>query len=154
MDSALKRNIKTQLERNRLSISELERRAGLKPSAVRNILDGRSKKPNIEMLRAIAKQFDQGVDALISEEEDALTGTNESSKSKYGFDTILYHDVFHELTRMIGENNIKVTIDEFQSYAKQVYDYCIESELTFIDKRFVKYTLREKIKNREPESIE
>lgn len=149
MESALKRNIKTQLERNRLSVSELERRAGLKPSAVRNILDGRSKKPNIETLRAIAEQFNQGIDDLIAEEQDALTGTNVSSKNKYGFDTILYHEIFNELTRMIGEHNIKVTIDEFQIYAKQVYDYCIESELTFIDKRFVKYTLREKIKNKE-----
>lgn len=47
----LQETIQEKLEENKISVKELERQAGLKVSAVQNILSGRSNNPGIETNR-------------------------------------------------------------------------------------------------------
>ena len=48
--SFLAENIQTKLDEQKISVSEFERSAGLKRSAVANILAGKSKNPTIEVV--------------------------------------------------------------------------------------------------------
>ncbi len=64
----LVRFIKHKLEQEGLSAYALEKRAGLKPSAVNNIIYGKSKNPSISVLKAISKALNCTVADLIGEE--------------------------------------------------------------------------------------
>lgn len=145
MGNALRDNIKRNLALHKLSVAELERKAGLKTCAVRNILDGRSNNPNIETLRAIANQFGQGVDELISPEPPVTKKRAGTIIEKIGFDAKLLKNIQDDLIKTIQKENIQLTIKEFLIFTKQIYDYSVECKLSFVDKRFVKYVLREKL---------
>jgi len=145
MSEALKSNIQKNLELYGISIAELERRAGLKTCAVRNILDGRSKNPNIDTLRAIAQEFDQKIDELL-EPENATSQQFEHNTDLYGFDPLLFMKAYNEILNKVKQFSLKITIDEMLDYIKQVYEYSIECDLKLIDERFVKFVLRQKIK--------
>ncbi len=55
--SSLAENIQMKLNEKKISITEFERSAGLKRSAVANILTGKSKNPTIEVVISIAKRL-------------------------------------------------------------------------------------------------
>ena len=65
MSSYLQSQIQTRMEAKKLSIYALEKKAGLKRSAARNILQGFSKKPSAEALKAIANVLECTVDDLV-----------------------------------------------------------------------------------------
>lgn len=67
MNTKLQANIKKRLSVRSLSVSELERRAGLKQSTVQNILHGRSKNPSIETIKCIAQELNCSIEELIGE---------------------------------------------------------------------------------------
>lgn len=146
MGDALKSNIQKNLEIHNITVAELERRAGLKSSAVRNILDGRSKNPNIETLRAIAQEFNQNIDEL-TKPDDALAESPALNVNQYGFDHLLFMKAYNELLNKAKQHDIQISIDEMLEYIKQVYEYSIECDLKVIDERFVKYILRKKIQD-------
>lgn len=66
---SIQENLQTRMEDKDLSPHELERKAGLKESAVRNILSGRSSNPGIESLTAIADTLDCSIDDLVGKTE-------------------------------------------------------------------------------------
>lgn len=63
----LKKQIETFLEQEGISIRELERRSGLMPTSIINILSDRSKNPKASSLVAIAKVIGCSVDELVAE---------------------------------------------------------------------------------------
>ena len=54
MQSGLQKRIKNYLDATGLSVSSLEKKAGLKTNVARNILTGQSKKPGAVTLQPIA----------------------------------------------------------------------------------------------------
>lgn len=63
----LQENLARKIEARRLPVSKLERMAGLKPNAVRNILSGASRNPSASTLLAIVKHLNCTVEELIQE---------------------------------------------------------------------------------------
>jgi transcriptional regulator with XRE-family HTH domain len=61
----IQEQLRTRIPDKNLNARELERRAGLKMSAVRNILSGHSKNPGIEVIAAIAKVLECSTDELL-----------------------------------------------------------------------------------------
>ncbi len=57
MKNILNERLRQKMDETGLSVHALEKKAGLKRSAVQNILHGRSKKPSAEILFAISKVF-------------------------------------------------------------------------------------------------
>lgn len=62
--------IKRKMEAEGLTAYALEKRAGLKPSAVNNIIYGKSKNPSIEILKGISKALNCSVSDLIGEQKE------------------------------------------------------------------------------------
>lgn len=67
MNVNLAKKIKEKIQENRLNVQSLEKEAGLKVHAVRNILTGRSKNPGAETLLAISKVLHCSVSELLGE---------------------------------------------------------------------------------------
>lgn len=65
MTSVVKEKITEYMKAEKLSIAELERRAGLSIHSVRNILKGRIKKPSAQSLQAIAEALNCSLSDLI-----------------------------------------------------------------------------------------
>lgn len=63
--SFLAENIQTKLDEQKISVSEFERSAGLKRSAVANILTGKSKNPTIEVVISIANRLGCSIEELL-----------------------------------------------------------------------------------------
>ena len=74
MINALKKNLKKLLSDQNISAHALEKKAGLKPSAIQNILQGRSKRPGIDVIVAISKELGCTVEDLM-DSEDAVQGS-------------------------------------------------------------------------------
>ena len=70
--------IKRRMIAKSLNIQSLEKKAGLKISAVRNILNGTSKKPNVFTLYAIAEALSCSILDLLGSD---MTGGAESSRN-------------------------------------------------------------------------
>lgn len=68
MKSALQNQITIRMKAKALSIAVLEREAGLKINAVRDILSGQSRKPSAETLQAIANGLECSVRDLLDKE--------------------------------------------------------------------------------------
>jgi transcriptional regulator with XRE-family HTH domain len=70
---SLTQNLKHKLEEQSLSISEFERVAGLRRSAVYNILNGRSKNPSMALIQACAEALGCSVAELLGESTPKLS---------------------------------------------------------------------------------
>lgn len=103
----LKLNIRQVMSRRNVSAYALEKRAGLKASAIQNILQGRSKRPGIDVVYAISKELDCKVDDLISpslKEEGNLA--NASSEDVWG-------------VKMV-ESVVKVLLPELRKFHQEI----------------------------------
>ena len=106
----IKDEIRDRLENKRLSISTLEKEAGLKKSAVSNILLDRSKKPSYETIKAIAKVFECSPEELIGIEEkeyNALSTrySDADSDRQIPWDPNLYANTVESFNRFCERNN-------------------------------------------------
>jgi|GEM_PF-5722171 len=63
--SYLQQRLKEKINEAGHSIQALERQAGLKPSAIQNIIAGKSRNPKIETLHAIAQILDCSVEDFV-----------------------------------------------------------------------------------------
>src|SRR5438445_761981 len=84
--SFLQQRLKEKMTAIRISAHALEKQAGLKPSAVQNILHGRSKKPSAEILFAVAKILGCPVDELIDNNDEVDLSANNRIPSSTRFD--------------------------------------------------------------------
>ncbi|MBN9344181.1 MAG: hypothetical protein BGO76_00605 [Caedibacter sp. 38-128] len=69
MSGLLVNKLKKKIEEKNYSVAELERVAGLKGHAIRNILLGKSKKPNIEILQRAASVLGCSIVEFLDEKE-------------------------------------------------------------------------------------
>lgn len=72
MKNVLNQKLKQKLDESGLSVHALEKKAGLKRSAVQNILHGRSKKPSAEILFAISKVFGCSIRELLDKNSPSV----------------------------------------------------------------------------------
>ena len=98
--------LQSQIEQRRkicdLSIQALERKAGLKSSAVRNILNGTSKNPSVHTLRAIADALDCSILDLLGE-GDLYPQKDGDSSPKKGYPKVKWNnDLFVEAATLVG----------------------------------------------------
>ena len=144
MESALQRKIKNYLEANKVSVSALEREAGLKSNVVRNIIRGLSKKPTAVTLRAIA-------DVMGCTVEDLLGGKAETHKPEMKSSSErpvlleapeLLDNSLHAILKIIHENNYQLTLQQTLFVLGEVYAYSIQKDPQSIDKDFVEWFIK------------
>jgi len=143
MNSQLKSNIKKQLSALNLSVSELERRAGLKQSALYNILSDRSKNPSVEIVNAIAKELNCTIEELLGEEVHShITErtSEEETADDYPWNAKLYIKAIQTIQTILEQKNIHLSKKQVLACVDEVYKYSsgISED---IDRRFAEWII-------------
>ena len=137
MLATLQQQIKKRIENKHISIYALEKKAGLKASAVQNILQGKSRRPGADTLQAIAQVLDCTVSDLIGE---ALPST--THKSSYdSLDYKLYIEILEVLNSECKKKKIDFNKMQILQIADEVYNYCVTGGLKEIDQHFIQWLI-------------
>ena len=143
MDTHLINQIKRRMFEKNLSSGKLERLAGLKMSAVRNILTGQSKKPSAETLVAISKVLECSVDDLL-EKTDA-PNLDFSSPSLVKYETFENPDLLLKIVEFYVKNHstliIKIPSRRMLKSIEEIYSYCISKNKGLFSESFAEWTL-------------
>lgn len=154
MKNVLNDNLKLKMKEAGLSVHALEKKAGLKRSAVQNILHGRSKKPSAEILLAIAKVFQCSIRELIDKNSPAIRydteGAHTSTESKPNYplnnDIMINMDLYIEAAKMAEKIFKKYssthTEAEALKYILEIYQYAFNSKHDTIDPYFAEWLFK------------
>jgi transcriptional regulator with XRE-family HTH domain len=136
--------LRTKLAEAGISVHALEKQAGLKRSAVQNIIHGKSKKPSADILFAITKVLGCSIQELIgqpqsskilpSHPQPASTQTNESS-----FDPDLYAKACVAAAAIFKSHNHQPNYHSAIDYIREIYQYSLNSQKQDIDNFFAEW---------------
>ena len=139
----IQEEIQVRMEDKNLTASELEKKAGLKMSAVRNILTGKSNNPGIEVLSAIARLLGCSVDELTGEtkSQSYISTIADLNKTKltHAWNLELYQDCLNSIQHQIQSKNFKPTMEQILFFVKEAYIYSLEGKENKADMRFTKW---------------
>ena len=141
METFLQRRIKNYLNATGLSVSALERKAGLKINVARNILRGQSKKPTAETLQAIANVMECTVQDLLGVKKEnfssELTPPDDGS-SLLEHPEILKEAMEHTL-KVIRDKKYKVTVKQVFTIVQEIYSYSLRKSPPLVEADFVEW---------------
>lgn len=142
----LKETIQTKLSENRMNTAQLEKQAGLSPSAVRKILIGDSANPRLETLAAIAKVFDCTLDELVGkrivslQKNDTVTITQ-----NLAWNQNLIKEIINATCEYIEESEIDKNFDEILDFIAKSYGYYMLKKDGVFDKDFHDWYIRQSL---------
>lgn len=147
MESALQKKIKSYMEAKSISATSLEREAGLKTNAVRNILRGSSKKPTGVTLQAIAHVMGCTVEELLGNQgERHKPRLKPSSEKPLSLDCPeILNNSLQSILKIIKNNNYSLTVPQALFVLEEVYAYSIEKKPPKIDEDFVEWYIKKVI---------
>jgi transcriptional regulator with XRE-family HTH domain len=124
-----------------MSVSELERRAGLKPSTVQNILHGRSKNPGIDTIKCIAHALHCSIEELIGELNASIDLKPEDNAEDLPWNASLFikgietvQSILEKKKKLLSKKQILATVEE-------IYKYALDGDSEEIDPRFTEWLL-------------
>jgi transcriptional regulator with XRE-family HTH domain len=139
--------IKKKLDEKGISAYKLEKKVGLKRSAINNILYGKSKSPGIEIIQSIAKGLNCSISELLGDsatpfELDQVTNGRdpllryipiyESPENMH-----LYLSTLSTIGPLLEENNISLTREEIFHCIEETYSYSLKTNEGQIDSHFL-----------------
>lgn len=137
METPLVQILKNKMNALGITIPDLERKASLKTNAVRNITLGRSKNPNIETLKALAKALECTLEDLMASEHPDNHIMSGISKNRIE-DAALYTQVVDQVLKEYYKKDIAPTIPRLNSVVLEVYFY-FHSKKKDIDPDFIEW---------------
>jgi transcriptional regulator with XRE-family HTH domain len=152
---SLNDKLKEKLSETGLSVNALEKRAGLKRSAVQNILHGKSKKPSAEILYAISKVLGCSVHDLLAHpttdtsppvvhalsEIDLTLKDDIQKEGIQTFDLDLYNNAVNYANSLFKENKIELNATDTLNFIQEIYQYAFNSNRKEIDQTFSRWLL-------------
>lgn len=141
MSTPLAKQIEARLKAKDLSVTMLERAAGLKTHAVQNILRGKSKKPSAELLQSIADVLGCTIKELLSSpdifhEEELVKTKREVLEAPYQQPEIL-EKIVKMVNKKVLERRGDLTNQQVFTYIQEVYLHSLQKEPPHIDQEFV-----------------
>lgn len=133
MSAILQKNLSYLLKEKKISAHSLEKRIGLKLSAVQNILQGKSKKPSAELLFAIAKELDCSVESLL---KDNLLSKEEKNLSTEKWIQNLYVESLDLVHLLIKKKELQITKNALLELAEEVYLYSLKGDSGTANRQF------------------
>lgn len=146
MASSLANRIKHKMESKNISAHALEKQAGLKASAIHNILYGRSKNPSISTLKAIANALDCTVSDLLEESLSQGVHLKENSHSyeesaNLPWDSDLYAMCFTIVNSILKNKKIELSREKVLNLVDEVYAYSLTGHHKTVDVHFVDWLI-------------
>jgi transcriptional regulator with XRE-family HTH domain len=143
MSAILQKQIQRKLDEKNLTVNALEKMAGLKRSAARNILDGYSKKPSAETLKSIADVLGCSVEDLMVPEDARLASmpaqSNVASKITHSWNEKLYVDSIKAISKKLADKKLDLKFEQVTQLAGEVYKYSLAKKTEKIDQDFINW---------------
>lgn len=145
MEHQLQTKLRFLLEKNSLSVAEAERQAGLKTSAIRNILNGQSRNPSAQTLQKLSHVLDCSIYDLLDNigEEKPVPHQVSCDLEIENFDLLSQSVTI--ICKMANDLGKTTSINNFFYLAEQIYKYSISSDSKTIDRNFAKWIINEKL---------
>lgn len=137
--TALQYQLRHRMQNKGISANALEKKAGLKPSAVQNILQGRSKRPTALLLQAIAKELNCSMSDLLA--DTAIPIPQTSSKPKLEWNSDLFVETIKVVEELLSQKNLIVNKEVVLKFADEIYRYCMEGALSHVDRHFATWLI-------------
>lgn len=148
MSAYLLEQIQTRMSHKGLTIYGLEKKAGLNRSAVRNILQGFSKKPSADALLSIAHALECSVDDLLGpSNNNATTNIKTISKNRnlHAWNEDLYLEAVKIVTQALNEKELQLKSEQVINLINEAYKYSLDKEDDTIDADFAKWLVRQSV---------
>lgn len=150
----LGQKIKEKISEVGISVHALEKKAGLKQSAVQNILYGKSQKPSLHIMQAIAQALNCSVLELLEEETEINPSPGEYSSppktplrgNNEIWNSDLYVDVISMVNVLSKKMSLSLSKEKMLNCAEEVYAYSLKNNKNKPDKHFAEW-LVEKTSN-------
>lgn len=140
MSTAIAKQISIRMKAKNLSILTLEREAGLKTHAVRNILRGRSKRPAADILQAVADVLGCTVKDLLQnqeifQEEDLAESNDERLHTAYAYPS-LYMETVQFVNEVLHQKGQQATVQQALTCFEEIYFNSAQKDPSKVDKEF------------------
>jgi transcriptional regulator with XRE-family HTH domain len=145
MSAYLQQQIEDRMKIKNLTIYALEKKAGLNRSAVRNILQGFSKNPSVEILSAIAEALDCTLNDLVAPTEGNRTSFKSANKvltqhrATYAWNEGLYLDAVKTISKLAADKGSSFSLEKITNLINEAYKYSISKDSDIVDKDFCKW---------------
>ena len=148
MQSGLQKRIKNYLDATGLSVSSLEKKAGLKTNVARNILTGQSKKPGAVTLQAIADVIGCSVQDLLGVRKKfhQVEPTIRFDESPVVDNVDLLKEAFQCILNVAAENKYDLTVQQICLILEEVYSYTSKKTPPKIERHFVEWYMKKVIR--------
>lgn len=139
--------IKAKMLQRGISAHALEKRAGLRPSAVHNILYGRSRNPSITIIQAIAQALECKVSDLIDEEVPSQKSDTRSSDEfpVPSWEPEIYLKSFETVNSILKNKKINLSKEKALEIVDEVYLYALKGKKQTPDSLFAEWIIEKYI---------
>ncbi len=152
----LQMQIKRRMLAKSLNIQSLEKKAGLKISAVRNILNGTSKKPNVFTLYAIAEALSCSILDLLGSDVAGNSGASyESPNASRPWVSSLFCEVVGLVKKAYEERGGSLSSDKALAMIQEIYYYSLSKNDSRVDENFCQWVIEKNMNARlsSPEKV-
>jgi transcriptional regulator with XRE-family HTH domain len=135
MEAVLSKRIREKISLQLLPVSVLEREAGLKTNAIRNILLGNSKNPSAETVKAIASILNCSIDELL----DTTIKPSENNRKHELLEIeylTLYKDSVAEAVSLFEKHNKFAKYKDICFLSIEIYLFASKDKEKKVDKKF------------------
>jgi transcriptional regulator with XRE-family HTH domain len=140
MSTALAKQISVRMKAKKLSVFALEKEAGLKTHAVRNILRGGSKRPSADILQAVSDVLGCTVKDLLTnqeifQEEDLSESNDERLNMTYTYPA-LYMETVQFVNEALKQKGKTATVKQALTCFEEIYFTSAQKDPSKVDKDF------------------
>lgn len=136
----LSRILKEKITEKGISTHALEKKAGLRPSAIQNILYGRSKNPSIHIIQAVAQALGCRVSDLIQEESSENVSSHASKNAPWNQE--LYLACFSKVHEILKQEKKVLNRDKIHELVEELYLYSVSNDLKDPDHLFCSWMVK------------
>lgn len=145
----ISQTIKDKISEAGISVHAFEKKAGLKQSAVQNILYGKSKKPSLHIMQAIAQALDctvlelmggKNVTAPLSKEHQPSL----AAESTWNID--LYIETLKTINILAKKKRLFLSKNNMLDCADEIYEYSLKNKKNKPDKHFADWLIDKNFK--------
>jgi len=139
----LAKQISARLKAKNLTVSALEKKAGLKNYTVRNIMRGKSRNPNFEMMQAICNVLGCSIQDLIEKDQHFIEVDEEGVEhlaEEISFDNqALLLNCVETVNSILEKNKQVLTVRQVMTCIEEIYLHSHKQNLNTADSSFAKW---------------
>lgn len=134
--NALREKIVQEIKEKDLTISSVERAAGLSKDVLRNFIRGKVKEPKVDKINTVAKILSIDISAFLNPE--ALEEQRETAATCH---RLLLKKCLQAIDDVLSEKDMQASLEDLFVLMNNVYEYHQETPDAPINKQFVRWYL-------------